>query len=70
VLSLWIVSQEKVFEVLYKIAELPFLAKYKSQIDVRIRSIHLILELEPRIFPLLSEQHVAMNAVLHQEKAD
>jgi hypothetical protein len=64
--SLWILSQEKVFEVLYKIAELPFLAKYKSQIDVRILSIHLILE----FFPLLSEQHVAMNAVLHQEKAD
>jgi hypothetical protein len=35
------VSQAKVFEVLYKIADSPFLAKYKSQIDVSTFSINL-----------------------------
>lgn len=35
------VSQAKVFEVLYKIVDLPFLANYKSQIDVSTFSITL-----------------------------
>jgi hypothetical protein len=36
------VSQAKVFEVLYKIVDLPFLANYKSQIDVSTFSITLL----------------------------